>query len=156
MAAVFEYAITNKWIRRTRPSWSPYRRLCPRTRTWCSSPCRKSNCWCDSSPTPACASTKCSPCRFRISTSGTDKARIRRTWSDDGEGRMQLGTQKTVRRGPSPCRSLSFPNWRSRPPDKARTSSCSGPNAADASTTRAGGHASGIPACATRAWRARL
>ena len=84
------------------------------------------------------------------------KARIRRTWSDDGEGRMQLGTQKTVRRGPSPCRSLSFPNWRSRPPDKARTSSCSGPNAADASTTRAGGHASGIPACATRAWRARL
>jgi integrase/recombinase XerD len=38
------------------------------------------------------------------------KARIRRTWSDDGEGRMQLGTQKTVRRGPSPCRSLSFPN----------------------------------------------
>lgn len=84
------------------------------------------------------------------------KARIRRTWSDDGEGRMQLGTQKTVRRGPSPCRSLSFPNWRSRPPDKARTSSRSGPNAADASTTRAGGHASGIPACATRAWRARL
>ena len=84
------------------------------------------------------------------------KAHIRRTWSDDGEGRMQLGTQKTVRRGPSPCRSLSFPNWRSRPPDKARTSSCSGPNAADASTTRAGGHASGIPACATRAWRARL
>ena len=84
------------------------------------------------------------------------KARIRRTWSDDGEGRMQLGTQKTVRRGPSPCHSLSFPNWRSRPPDKARTSSCSGPNAADASTTRAGGHASGIPACATRAWRARL
>lgn len=84
------------------------------------------------------------------------KACIRRTWSDDGEGRMQLGTQKTVRRGPSPCRSLSFPNWRSRPPDKARTSSCSEPNAADASTTRAGGHASGIPACATRAWRARL
>lgn len=84
------------------------------------------------------------------------KARIRRTWSDDEEGRMQLGTQKTVRRGPSPCRSLSFPNWRSRPADKARTSSCSGPNAADASTTRAGGHASGIPACATRAWRARL
>lgn len=84
------------------------------------------------------------------------KARIRRTWSDDGEGRMQLGTQKTVRRGPSPCRSLSFPNWRSRTPDKARTSSCSGPNAADASTTRAGGHASGIPACAMRAWRARL
>ena len=84
------------------------------------------------------------------------KARIRRTWSDDGEGRMQLGTQKTVRQGPSPCRSLSFPNWMSRPPDKARTSSCSGPNAADASTTRAGGHASGIPACATRAWRARL
>lgn len=84
------------------------------------------------------------------------KARIRRTWSDDGEGRMQLGTQKTVRRGPSPCRSLSFPNWRSRTPDKARTSSCSGPNAADASTTRAGGHASGIPACAMRGWRARL
>lgn len=83
------------------------------------------------------------------------KARIRRTWSDDGEGRMQLGTQKTVRRGPSPCRSLSFPNWRSRPPDKARTSSCSGPNAADTSTTTAGGHASGIPACATPAWKAK-
>lgn len=83
------------------------------------------------------------------------KARIRRTWSDDGEGRMQLGTQKTVRRGPSPCRSLSFPNWRSRPPDKTRTSSCSGPNAADTSTTTAGGHASGIPACATPAWKAK-
>lgn len=83
------------------------------------------------------------------------KARIRRTWSDDGEGRMQLGTQKTVRRGPSPCRSLSFPNWRSRPPDKARTSSCSGPSAADTSTTTAGAPASGIPACATPAWKAK-
>ena len=161
MAAVFEYAITNKWIRENPAKLVTTPRIVSKDEDMVFLTVPEVELLADEA-TAKGRNVDGLLVRFlaytgvRISTSGTAKPASAAHGPMTAKARCSSARPKAVRQEPSHSRRRSFPDWRNKPPGKARTSSCSGPSAADTSTTTAGAPASGIPACATPAWKAKV